>query len=122
MSPLTHFLLSITFCLGISAGVIMVIKAKLRDVLIETCGTEKRADFWLTFTQLMVLIAPLMIVIFFSPTSAITEANSITYLKNALFQTLFGLFTGLAVTGKVIWRSIREGDSGSLPALSNRED
>ena len=122
MSPLTHFLLSITFCLGISAGMILVIKAKLRNVLIETCGTEARADFWLTFTQLMVLIAPLMIVIFFSPTTEIIETDAITHLKNALFQTLFGLFTALAVTGKVIWRSISEGNSGSLPALSNRED
>ncbi|MCU7884971.1 MAG: hypothetical protein KZQ82_12345 [Candidatus Thiodiazotropha sp. (ex Lucinoma annulata)] len=111
MNPIIFFTIEVTLSLMICLGLIVLIKPRLRDVLYETCGTQKRAEFWVTFTQLMMLIAPLMIVIYFAPTTPVTETLLIVSVKNVLFQTLFGLFIALAMTGKVIWRSIAEDKS-----------
>ena len=67
MNTLSLFTIEVLLCLGISIAVIVLLKPLLRDVLIETCGTTKRADFWVMFTQLMLVISPLLIVIFLHP-------------------------------------------------------
>lgn len=108
VNPIIFFTIEVTLSLMICLGLIVLIKPRLRDVLHKTCGTQKRAEFWVTFTQLMMLIAPLMIVIYLAPTTPVTETLLIVSVKNVLFQTLFGLFIALAMTGKVIWRSIAE--------------
>ena len=51
MSTLILVVLEIMLCLGISLALIWLIKPLLRDVLIETCGTQRRAEFWVMFTQ-----------------------------------------------------------------------
>jgi uncharacterized membrane protein YhaH (DUF805 family) len=78
----------------------------LAEVLTETCGTDRRAAFWVMFTQLMLYLAPLLIVVFFIPTDPITEKSLVLALKETLFYSLLGVFVGLAVVGKVIWKSI----------------
>jgi hypothetical protein len=99
--------LEITLCLGISLSLIWLIKPLLRDVLIETCGTQKRAEFWVMFTQLMLVISPLLPVIYFIPTSDAPTVHAAEALKGTLFRTLLGDFIALASIGQVIWKSIK---------------
>lgn len=107
MNTLTLVVVEIVLCLGISIALIMLIKPLLRDVLIETCGTQKRAEFWVMFTQLMLVISPLLLVIYFIPTGASTAVNVAEALKDTLFRTLLGDFIALASIGQVIWKSIQ---------------
>ena len=107
MDTLLLFLLEITLCLGISFVMIWLLKPLLRDVLAETCGTDKRAGFWVMFTQLMLVIAPLLIVVYFVPTETITRLDLANELRQALFRTLLGDFVALSAIGQVIWTSIR---------------
>lgn len=106
MNTLTLFIIEVLLSFGISATVVILIKPLLRDVLIETCGTQKRAEFWVMFTQLMLVISPLLIVIYFAPTSAIVPPNLAETMKDTLFQSLLGVFIALAIIGQVIWKSI----------------
>ncbi len=106
MNPLILFTLEIAISLGISLIVISLLKPLLTDVLIETCGTEKRAAFWGMFTQLMLFLTPLLIVIYFAPTDVISNSSVVLAIKETLFRTLLGVFTGLAIVGQVIWKSI----------------
>ena len=118
MDTLTIFLIEVLLCLGISLMLIYLLKPLLREVLIETCGTATRADFWVMFTQLMMIISPLLIVIFFAPTLASGPVHITEALQDTLFRSLLGDFIALAMIGKVIWKSIK---NIPLPALPQPE-
>ncbi|MES9994037.1 MAG: hypothetical protein ABW098_18965 [Candidatus Thiodiazotropha sp.] len=106
MNTLALFAIEIAISLGISLAVISLLKGLLTEVLSETCGTEKRAAFWVMFTQLMLYLAPLLIVVYFIPTEPVNDQNLVIALKDTLFYSLLGMFLGLVVIGKVIWKSI----------------
>jgi hypothetical protein len=107
MNTLSLFTIEVLLCFGISAAVILLLKPLLRDVLIETCGTAKRAEFWVMFTQLMLIISPLLIVIFFAPTDTSITINIAEAMQDTLFRSLLGVFVALAMIGQVMWKSIR---------------
>lgn len=107
MNTLSLFSLEVLFCAGISIAVIALIKPLLREVLIETCGTPTRAEFWVMFTQLMLIISPLLIVVFFAPTDTRHAINLAEAMQDTLFQSLLGVFIALTVIGQVMWTSIR---------------
>ena len=107
MNTLTLFLIEVLLCFGISVAVIWLIKPLLRDVLVETCGTSTRAEFWVMFTQLMLIISPLLIVIFFAPTENQQTVNLAEAMQDTLFRSLLGVFVALATIGQVMWKSIR---------------
>lgn len=106
MNTLTLFIIEALLSFSISVTVVILIKPLLRDILIETCGTQKRAEFWVMFTQLMLIISTLLIVIYFAPTSAVILPNAAETLKDTLFKSLPGVFIALALIGQVIWKSI----------------
>lgn len=106
MNSLALFSIEIAICLCISFAVVSLLKGLLANVLTETCGTDKRAAFWVMFTQLMLYLTPLLIIVYFIPTDPITENNLVLALKETLFYSLLGIVVGLAVVGKVIWNSI----------------
>lgn len=101
------FTSEIMTCLVISGGVVFVMNPLLNDVLIETCGTQERARFWVRFSDIMLLISPLLMVIFFTHTGEADAPDPLIIFKDALFRSLLGEFIGLAIMGQIIWRSIR---------------
>ena len=111
MNTLSLFTLEVLLCFGISTAVIVLLKPLLRDVLIDTCGTAKRAEFWVMFTQLMLIISPLLIVVFFAPTETSISLNIAESLQDTLFRSLLGVFVALAMIGQVMWKSIQTSNS-----------
>jgi len=107
MNILILFMLKILICFTISIVVLKLLKPALKNTLHEICGTRQRAEFWVMFTQLMSVIAPLLIVAFFAPTELIDQVNPALMLKETLFQSLLGIFIALAMVGQVIWKSIQ---------------
>lgn len=106
MTNLTLFLTEVALCLLISLIVIGLLKPYLQDVLAESCGTVKRAAFWVMFTQLMLVIAPLLLVIFFSDVRPGIPSYPAEDIKDALFRSLFGIFIAISMIGRVIWKSV----------------
>lgn len=126
MNSLSFFMIEVALCFGISASLIYLLKPLLREVLVDICGTQTRADFWVMFTQLMLIISPLLIVIYFAPTEGLVEINTAKVMKDALFQTLLGDFIALILIGQVIWKSIslspvKQSDD-EVSAVSRRAD
>lgn len=106
MNTLMLFSLEVMLCLGISIVVISLLRPLLRGVLADICGTEQRADFWVMFTSLMLVISPLLVVVYFVPTAASGPVNVADEIRQTLFRTLLGDFLALSVIGKVIWHSV----------------
>ena len=106
MNTLSLFFIEVVLCFTISLTLIYLLKPLLREVLTEMCGTQVRADFWVMFTQLMLIISPLLIVIFFTSAGGDGPVNIAESLKETLFRSLLGDFIALVIIGQVIWRSI----------------
>lgn len=108
MTELIVFGIQLGIALTVSLLVLYLIKPFLKDVLKDTCGTEHSAEFWVRFTQLMMIIAPLVIVIFYASVNSeqllLTQPAYI--LKQTLLQTLVGVFVGLIFVGRIIYRAI----------------
>ena len=77
MDQLSLFIIEVAISCIISFSLIYLIKPLLREILIESCGTTTRADFWVMFSLLMLVIAPLLLVIYFAPTQAGDAVNKI---------------------------------------------
>jgi hypothetical protein len=121
MTNLTLFLIEITLCVMLSLAVISLIKPYLSDVLAETCGTAKRAAFWVMFTQLMLVIAPLLLVVFFTDVRPGSPSYPAEAIKDTLFRSLLGIFIAIAMIGRVIWKSVAA-DLASDYAKSKHND
>lgn len=107
MNPLVLFIVEVMLCISISLSMVYLLKPLLREILVEICGTETRAEFWVMFTQLMLIISPLLIVIYFAPTQDTLNINLAEAMQDTLFRSLLGDFIALTMIGQVIWRSIK---------------
>lgn len=107
MNSLVLFMIEVLLCFGISVSLIYLLKPLLLEVLVDICGTRPRAEFWVMFTQLMLIISPLLIVIFFAPTQSVLNINIAEAIKYTLFRSLLGDFIALAMIGQIIWQSIK---------------
>jgi len=112
MNELIVFLVQIAIAFFMSLLVLHLLNPFLRDVLRDTCGTEHSADFWTRFTQLMMVIAPLVIVIFnaelSSGTGLLQIAKPAYILQQTMLQTLLGSLVGLMFVGRIIYRAVLE--------------
>lgn len=105
MFELVIFAVEVGISAAISLSIVRLLKPLLRDVLLEACGTGQRADFWGMFSQLMIFIAPMLIVIYFTGATK-ADSNIVLSIKDALFRSLLGQFIALAAIGYVIWQTI----------------
>jgi hypothetical protein len=106
MSSGILFLSEIGLSLFISLFLIYWFTPLLKDVLIETCGKQSRAGFWVRYTQFMLVISPLLIVVFLSKAPESLSSDVVSLVQDTLFRVLMGIFIALLAIGKVIWRSI----------------
>lgn len=107
MNEVSLFIIEVVMGLAVSAFVIIVFKKPLKMVLIDICGTEIRANFWVTYTNLMLVIAPLLTSIMFGKSGAAAIAN-FTFYKTALGSVIFGIFISLLIVGLQIMKAVSQ--------------
>ena len=123
MQELIIFSLQLVIAFTISMFVVALLKPFLKDVLRDACGTEHSAAFWVRFTQLMMVISPLILVIFFSKAGSgypVTVSHAYI-LKQTILLTLVGEFIGLSFVGRIIYRAIHVmlNPNSQTPALNH---
>ena len=64
-----------------------------------------RAQFWVIYSNLMLVIAPLLTTIIFGKSHAVLEA-SFSFYKTAFGSVLFGVFVSLVIIGWQITKSL----------------
>jgi len=101
---LIAFSIEILVSLSISAIVVLLLQAVLKETLRELCRGETRAAFWSTFTRLMVFIAPLIVVVLFTKNTGQHSLHMVESVRATLLHALLGQFIGLAILGVVILR------------------
>ncbi len=93
------FLTGVSLTALACVGTLAYMKASLRALLVELCGTSDRARFWLAFSNLALVLVPLVFALSSEPEigpgrTALFELA--IELKNALIGLLLTLF-GLAL-------------------------
>jgi len=105
MDPVLVFLCELAASLALSVVVLLRLQRLLRHVGTEVCERGGAAtEFWLAYTQLMMVIAPLLLVSWFS--RAGTHYSPAQQLSSSFSLVLIGQFIGLALVGRTVWKSI----------------
>jgi hypothetical protein len=97
MTLLVTFLIS----LALSGLTLAVLAAPLRALLARTCGDDAAVHFWLRFTALMLLLAPLLVALAFSMPSGNGPAAPALgdIVLRACSAAIFGLLAALGAIG-----------------------
>ncbi len=121
------FLIEISLSVSLSILTLLLLKDALFGVLTDLCQGEQRARFWARFTQLMLIIGPLLGVLIFTPAGNNLETINTAIFRETLKHAVMGAFVALCTVGFVIWRTIpasrRHGleTAESLPVTDNEK-
>ena len=115
MIELNIFLSEISLSLAVSILALFLLKGALREVLADLCRGTQRALFWTRFTQLMLIIGPLLGTLLFTPIDGCTDTFNVTTFRETLRHALIGGFITLCGVAMVIWKSIPNNNS-AFPA------
>ena len=117
MNALAIFSIEVVVSLLVSAIVLARLHALLHRIGNEVCERANRGatEFWVAYTQLMMVIAPVLLVAYFS--KAGTYYELVDQVKSSLALVLVGQFGGLVLVGRAVWNSIvRPAAKPVLPA------
>ena len=105
MNAVTVFFCEVAACVAISTFILFRLQRLLRELGTAVCEQGGGAtEFWLAYTQLMMLVAPVLLVAWFS--HAGQHATLVAQLKSSFGVVLSGQFIGLALVGRAVWKSI----------------
>lgn len=97
MSPLSALALAIAVSLVLSTFILVVLMKPLRGLLQQICPRSDATTFWMSFTTVMLYIAPLLFTMLFE--NAIVVPQLVNVVRTALASSLFGSFAALLVVG-----------------------
>ena len=72
----------------------------LRRILLDLCGTDERAQFWTTFTNILLLSLPMISALGFYPDTSF--ANPLIAVARQLKSNLLSFVMGLILVGFVL--------------------
>jgi hypothetical protein len=105
VNAVTVFLAEVAASLVISTVILVRLQHLLRGIGDAVCEQGGRAtEFWVAYTQLMMLVAPVLLIAWFSQAGA--YGTLVAQLKSSFGVVLTGQFIGLALVGRAVWKSI----------------
>lgn len=110
----TYLLLAAELLISLlaSLAVLRVLSRPLVDILGRICPDEQAAIFWLSYTKVMLIIAPLILVLTIDLLTRFSDPMD--KLRFALMAALCGLLLGMFSIGKRLGRFV------SLPPAAGR--
>ena len=97
MNAYALFLAETLVSLSVSLAVLRVLSGPLVNVLGRICPDQEGAAFWLSFTNLMLMIVPLLLVLAVDLLSHVSDP--LDSVRLALIAALTGLLAGLHTIG-----------------------
>jgi len=119
MNEFTLFIIEVAFSLTISGYVIYTLSHALYRLILELCGTEARAKFWISYLNVMLVLTPLLTVFIFGKSGVVSEAT-FSFFKNALSCVLSGMFVSLGAIGFQVMQSLPKNKSQVNDSLKSQ--
>jgi hypothetical protein len=100
------FLCEVAACVSVSLLILARLQRMLRRVgnACEQGGAS--TEFWVAYTQLMMIVAPVLLVAFFSKAGT-SYLSAVDQLKSSFSVVLWGQFLGLILVGRAVWNMIK---------------
>jgi len=89
MTPTIAFLSDIALATLLFVGIVAYFKKHLRTLLIELCRTTERASFWLAFSNVTLVLVPLIFALDYKPEFG-SEKTAIFEMATQLKYSLIG--------------------------------
>jgi hypothetical protein len=105
MSLTMAFLSDMGLAAFLSIGLVVYVKAPLRSLLIELCGTKERANFWLAFSNVTLVLVPLIFVLGYKPEFG-PDKSLVFEMATQLKYALIGFVIALSALALVMLRFI----------------
>ena len=99
MSVYANFALSLALTLVVAIALTLFLRATLRGILVELCGTERRADFWTLFSTILLIAMPLVIALGYTPE---TGSDLFFEMAHQVGRSMFGYLFTLVIVGGCI--------------------
>lgn len=117
MSPTQAFLADLVITITLFMGIVAYVQRHLRALLIELCGTIDRASFWLAFSNVALVLVPLIFALDYRPELG-PDKNVILEMATQVRYALIGFVATLGGLAFVLYRFIAR--NGIKPANSQR--
>ena len=114
MTPSILFLLGLFVTVVIALAIVIYIRRPLYRILIELCGTQERAEFWVSFSTVAVTLVPVIFAMQYTP-ELNAGTSPVLELAAQLKWALAGLLAAVLILGWVISSFIKR---HSVPANS----
>ena len=101
MNETSVFLTGVGLTLGMCSLVVFYLRAPLRVLLVELCGTLERAGFWTAFSVVTLICVPLIFALQFGPESG-SEVSFVLALARQLKWALAGAVMTILLLGMVL--------------------
>lgn len=92
---------------AVAMASVIFLRAPLKKLLIDLCGTEDRASFWERYTWTLVFIAPVLFGTILGDRNSSAKAIDLPFLEGAFKSVLLGLFIALIAVGLQLARITR---------------
>ena len=95
--------------IAVSALTLAYLRRPLVRILVDLCGTEDRAGFWLAFSNVTMFLIPVLFALHRHPASA-SFVEAIFGIGDQLEAALLGLVVSVAALGLVLSRFIQRNE------------
>lgn len=116
MNQTTVFAAGTATALLAAFAVVVYMRRSLKAILVELCGTEERARFWLVFSNVTLILTPLIFAMHVRP-DAEEPRTLVNQLSVQVESGLVGLVTAVLILGFVISQFIARGASSAQAPL-----
>lgn len=101
MNIIFLFFIQILLTLFIAGLIVGYLRPFLKKILVDLCGTEERAQFWLAFSNTLLIGLPMVIAFTYHP-EAVKAEELFFDLARKLSGNIAGLLFALVCTGFVV--------------------
>ena len=116
MNTVFSFVIEVTLTLVISVLLVRYLRPFLRKVLTDLCGTEDRAQFWVAFSNILLIGMPMIFALNYRPEAKDLETRFLE-VAGKLGGNLGGLLLALIGIGMIVsFFALVAPRSGSLEA------
>jgi len=115
MSVTTVFLSDVVIAMLLFVGAVLYIRKHLSALLIELCGTAQRASFWLAFSNVTLVLVPLIFALDYKPELG-ADRNFIFEMATQLKHAIIGFVLALGSLAVVLFRFIPRGKAYTTAA------
>jgi hypothetical protein len=112
------FLTDVGLVAVLSLALVAYIRPHLNGLLMELCGTAERARFWLAFSNVTLVLVPLIFALDYNPDSA-SGTNLVFDMATQLKHAIIGFVMALTLLAIILLRFIPR-DKSSVAAGPSR--